>query len=315
MTYETWKEKLQAISLATTQPNSDLYGLHVPSMSALFGSRNAVTTDHAPLTVLYREKLTESLSRMDLFVDVHDAREVFAPGTSSSDKDLEDFLLNRGIYFELVHAYDLFVSVTLRTDDPNFDFFFALRLVFADLMEIEKFLDHHLEHSFKTDVVKFQRFLNPLLKKYAPPSAATQGMLVLPPEKQTIVEQWIGHSKPTAPAHMDKKHNASDWNFPDFTMNQWALLMHFGVAAAGAEARQSGDVTDLARLLHAVLGREMKSIQNSEIYKKCRTLFDHRVGLLDDLHRVKQVFETAKYEKAIELINKKIKDLGGEIKI
>lgn len=309
MTYETWKEKLRAISWETTQPDSDLYGLHVPSISALFGSRNAVTTDHAPLTVLYREKLRESLSRMDLFVDVRDAREVFAPDTSSSDKDLEDFLLSRGIYFELVHAYDLFVSVTLRTDDPNFDFFFALRLAFADLMEIEKFLDHHLEHSFKTDVVKFERFLNPLLKKYAPPSAATQGALVIAPEKQAIVEQWIAHSKPDTLAHMNKKHNASNWDFPKLTMNQWALLMHFGVAAAGTEARQSGDVTDLARLLHAVLGREMKSIQNSEIYKKCRTIFNHRDGLLEDLHRVKQVFESAKYERALELISKKIKEL------
>lgn len=50
--------------------------------------------------------------------------------------------------------------------DENFDFFFALKLMVLDIMQIEGFLEHQFSVNFKSDSKHYESFLQALIVKY-----------------------------------------------------------------------------------------------------------------------------------------------------
>ncbi len=62
-----------------------------------------------------------------------------------------------------IHSYFL----TKDQHPDQFDFFFALELLFSDEMDIPDFLEFHLEFSFKNDFKVYKKFLTSLFVKYA----------------------------------------------------------------------------------------------------------------------------------------------------
>lgn len=52
--------------------------------------------------------------------------------------------------------------------DEDFDFFFALKLIALDLINVEKFLDYQFEINFNSNSKDYKRFLKAILLKYKP---------------------------------------------------------------------------------------------------------------------------------------------------
>lgn len=92
----------------------------------------------------------------------------------TEDKPYTDFYLSRtGVKdrkkseypYDLIE-YNAFYVIDKEKDDYAFDYFFALKLLVTDIMEIKRFLGYQLNINFGSSSHPFREFLGALLVKY-----------------------------------------------------------------------------------------------------------------------------------------------------
>lgn len=79
--------------------------------------------------------------------------------------------------------HDLSGFEEITRDDDFFDYFFACKLRRVGLLEIDPFLDFHLDHSFKGNKKEYSRFLNLMMRKHHEK--------ILSPNIVETVKEWI----------------------------------------------------------------------------------------------------------------------------
>lgn len=123
--------------------------------------------------------------------------------------------------------HDIMGIDVIESGDPFFDYFFIIKLRHIDLLEIDDYLDYHLENSFENDTQKFVRFLNLSVCKY-------EGTLLQSTIIDTIKE-WIQMSEKTQDGETEGKtekikgrigREAGD-RLTSLSLTQTALLTQF----------------------------------------------------------------------------------------
>lgn len=74
-------------------------------------------------------------------------------------------IVQRGEKREQIY-YDVWGMDIIEANDSFFSFFFACKLSHVDILQIDNFLDYHLENSFENNKDKFQRFLNLEIRRF-----------------------------------------------------------------------------------------------------------------------------------------------------
>jgi hypothetical protein len=80
--------------------------------------------------------------------------------------------------------YDIMGMEVIEASKPMGDFFFTCKLRHLALLQIDDYLNYHLEHSFANDKQKFLRYLNLTIRTY-------EKQLGLKPELVETVKEWI----------------------------------------------------------------------------------------------------------------------------
>ncbi len=308
---EIWQQyQAQTNNRSGIPPDDDRYGINTCFIGVHFGLPGRLTTEKSGAIPAFRERLLLNLQGRNLGVPARNAGAVFHPDTNFTHLE---FLEMRGIYFHGDMAYDLLIPLTLTPNDQHFDYFFALKCVQIDLMELDRFLAYQIHESFDDNFPHFDAFLHNLFRKYNA-SNSTQNAVgfQISTEIQETILDWLKHNAlmESTPRIM-KQNAATNPALPDLTTYQWALVFHYSLAAMGLTARVDLDAADVARFMHVVLGKPLSKIQNSEVYKTYReaSADSLRPQLLPDLERIRPLFEQAGFSKALESIDKKIKDL------
>ena len=121
---------------------------------------------------------------------------------------------NGAIGFDLI-AYN--ENCILENDiDPDFDFFFALKLIVLDLMKLDEFLVYQFETNFKIDYKKYKSFLQALILKYRtyfqnqPIAEMIQGFIEneLKPQENLLTQKKLHVEKINAPEDLILKNEA-----------------------------------------------------------------------------------------------------------
>ncbi len=308
---EIWRQYLeQANDRSSIPPDDDRYGINTCFIGAHFGLPGHLTTEKSGEIPAFRERLLLNLQGRNLGIPARNAGAVFQPDNNSTHLE---YLEMRGVYFRADMAYDLLTPLTLTLNNSHFDYFFALKCAQIDLMELDRFLAYQLQESFAGNFPHFEAFLHNLFRKYnAANTAQNAAGFQISTEIQETTLDWLKRNAfmESTPRIM-KQNAATNPALPDLTTYQWALVFHYSLAALGLTARVDLDTSDVARFMHVVLGKPLPKIQNSEIYKTYReaSVDTFRPQLLPDLERIRPLFEQAGFSKALESIDKKIKDL------
>lgn len=307
---ENWKVYLeQKNDRSDIATDDDRWGINTQHIASYLGLPYDIATGTSNEMRQFRERVIFLLQRRDLKIAGDNAFPVFQPDSNSPNWD---YLNLCGVVLNGVWAYDLLLPVTLCPNDPDFDFFFAVKLDQVDLMDIDKFLEYQLRVSFTGGFPLFERFLSALLRKYnAGKSDENAAWPVISSEIRETVQDWLSQY-----SHINKKSPVNSTpsistNMPHLNNRQWALLFHYALEALDSTGRANPSAADVARFMHLVMGKPFTKIQNSEIYGHYRNVFSDRRAneLIEDLETIKPLFETVGMTKAVESIDKKIKEL------
>jgi hypothetical protein len=307
---EIWKAYLdQKNDRSNIAEDDEIWGINTEYIAAHLGLPYDIATGASHAMRLFRERVILLLQRRDLKIAVDNAFSVFQPDSNSPDWN---YLNLRGVIHSGIWVFDLLVPVTVRKGEPDFDFFFAVKLAQVDLMHLDKFLEYQLRASFTSDFSLFERFLNTLLQKYnAGKTGGNAAWPVISSEIRETVQGWLSQ-------FTNKNPKASMYHTPPISMTmpqlinrQWALLFHYALEALDSTGRANPSAADIARFMHLVMGKPFTKIQNSEIYGHCRNVFSDRRPnvLIEDLETIKLLFEQVGMTKAVESIDEKIKEL------
>ena len=123
---------------------------------------------------------------------------------------------------------------------------------------------------------------------------------ILALEKQTTKnpkkEIVIKHEQPYKP------------QFGSFTQTQIIIVFYYFFKLNRLEIRTDIDVAPVAKFIHLLVGKEFKTIQNSDIYKKLSLAPDIKVGaeLIKDLVIIKPFFEMVQLTEIVKMIDNDI---------
>lgn len=104
-------------------------------------------------------------------------------------------------------------------------------------------------------------------------------------------------------------------NFDQFTNSQLVLIFYYFFKQNGLEPRRSIDIAPMAKFIHLITGKDFKSVQNSDIYKKLQKVpnFKTDKNLIPDLKSIKHLFEKYQMNEIVKMIDNEI-DLAHNIK-
>ncbi|MBA3971236.1 MAG: hypothetical protein H0X46_03690 [Bacteroidetes bacterium] len=125
--------------------------------------------------------------------------------------------------------YDLSAMEEIEREDHFFDYFFACKLRQINLLEIDKCLAFHLEHSFKDDWQDYSRFLNITLRKHQKMLGTDIVETVMEwiklSETDNISKELSGNEKSAKTKNKVKR--SRDDSVTKLNQEQTALLIHF----------------------------------------------------------------------------------------
>ena len=110
-----------------------------------------------------------------------------------------------------------------------------------------------------------------------------------------------------------KSHDPRSGRRSRFTTARQVLLLHYLFQVIGVNVRKEINVSDMAKFFHAMLGWEYTDINNSQLYKflkKAPKIKDDKRTRYEDLHWVKEQFETLKLQDVVDMIEKELKEIG-----
>jgi hypothetical protein len=120
--------------------------------------------------------------------------------------------------------YDTFDTEFIEPEDHFFDYFFACKLRQIDLLQVDDFLNYHLEKMFGSDTDKFVRFLLIVLRKHKE---------LLKQDILDTVSEWTTSLPKATPSVAEQtsikgrmKRTADD-GITFLNLEQTALLVHF----------------------------------------------------------------------------------------
>lgn len=90
-------------------------------------------------------------------------------------------IVQRGKKREQVY-YDVWAYEIVEATDSFFPYFFACKLSHIDILELDEFLNYHLENSFDTDTEKYCRLLQLVFRRYEH---------LIKPDTITTANEWI----------------------------------------------------------------------------------------------------------------------------
>lgn len=96
-----------------------------------------------------------------------------------------------------------------------------------------------------------------------------------------------------------------------FTHAQQVLFAYYLFKLAGIESRFNANISACAKILHGITGIPYTSMNNSDLYKRFRSPFDHATPkkVIQDLQLIRSYFEELEDERVLALIDKDIKGL------
>jgi hypothetical protein len=119
--------------------------------------------------------------------------------------------------------YDTFDTEFIEPEDDFFDYFFACKLRQVDLLQVDDFLNYHLEKKFGSDTDKFVRFLLIVLRKHKD---------LLKQDVLDTVSEWSSSLSKTTPSAEQasvkgRMKRTADDGITFLNLEQTALLVHF----------------------------------------------------------------------------------------
>lgn len=89
------------------------------------------------------------------------------------------------------------------------------------------------------------------------------------------------------------------------TLSVQLLITYYLLKTSGVDPRSNSDVSSVARLSHLLLGKDFKSLTNSEIYKKLLQMPHHKSDkeLAKDLQFIRPYFEKLNAKSVLKLID------------
>ena len=101
------------------------------------------------------------------------------------------------------------------------------------------------------------------------------------------------------------------------TNNQIVLVFYYFLMSIGIKFRQDIDISHLAKFIHLIGCKELKSVNNSDIYKRLKKApnFVKDKELIKDLEAIKPLFIKNDLKSVIQLINNEIDTAQSEIKL
>lgn len=121
--------------------------------------------------------------------------------------------------------YDIYCMEVIEPQDDFFSYFFIVKLRHISLLEIDHYLNYHLEKSFDNDRIEYLRFLNLSVRE--------NGGQLLSPEIKDTINEWVNLSNSQMAgigngerSKTKLKREPSD-NLTKYNLQQTALLVHF----------------------------------------------------------------------------------------
>lgn len=212
-TYSDWREKIAAFA----PDSSDIqdWEINPVSIYAFYRvSRQDLATFPAPSALVrgIQQHLIEAYHQRGLYFPTE---QIYA----IADPDETEYLIQRTTYQGILTfmglGFDLRVPIVMSKDrdGEQFDFFFALKLLNVPVMNIDQFLQYHLEKSFKGDNAGYNRFLNLLLRYISTEMNNLESevfRLELLESVQWGVEEWQGISKPEPPLQEENMDSSNE---------------------------------------------------------------------------------------------------------
>jgi hypothetical protein len=324
--FSRWKHYVQEKNdRNNVHSDDDLWGINTQVIGSRLGLPQTLATSNNPEIRLFRQNLAALFQFKDLYMSEADAVEAYSEDHNIKNKsDLEPI----GLFTEVNSVIDSWLSVTVRFDEPHFDYFFTLKLCQLDIMEVDRFLAYQLRESFKMERPLFRKFLSRISKKYRNrKSGFIPGAPVIGPDLNEIIQEKIAElsqmktkeeNLPIKPDNANStlapslKHTKPDVMHPVFSTRQWSAMLVVALEALGLDQIKIDDhVSNVARLLHIILGKQMNELSNSEPYKKISDVFSNKseIQLKKDFKVVRLHFQQVGWAKALEIIDLKIKQL------
>lgn len=140
-------------------------------------------------------------------------------------------------------CYDLHVPLLLtkKDDDKEFDFFFVMKLIRLDVMDMDAFLEHQIRINFENQVEKFTRYLQMVIRKNQ-----SDEVLKMSAETVETIREWIKMKLPSTSEPARIECVKIDGNLTDRHFN--AFLDHLeSVLNAGIEPKISRQDVELLK--------------------------------------------------------------------
>lgn len=305
-------------------PDDDLWGLNTYVLGQQFWPKEQLATNGESSIQIFRECVVALLVHKNLYMSSQDALTVY--GEEYEVKD-QAGLARLGVVFDIHLAVDLTIMVTVQRSDPHFDYFFVCKLLQIQIVDIGPFLEYQLRESFDRNVEDFGSFLSGLSIQYSPERSGKKlGMPTIIPEIQGLIMDKIQGLKnadfqktntpenmkmdQSSPAPADDTTMPQD-TFPKWSNRQWAVFITTSLETFGLNIKSEDHVSNVARMLSVMLGKEVKDIGGAELYKRINEVLTLKnpQKLKDDFVQVKTYFQKVKWAQAVENIDLKINAL------
>ncbi|MBA3664241.1 MAG: hypothetical protein H0W61_08540 [Bacteroidetes bacterium] len=201
---------------------------------------NHITADEGILTAKYPEKFEQYKQMAHMFLN-HKGKHLFEEDILGKyregmtleklfDQQTERFVKGANQQKNGKNQktwYDLEAYEEIEHKDDFFDYFFACKLRHVGLLEIDSFLEFHLEYNFDSNTKEYFRFLNIIIRKYQ--------KKILKADIVETVREWMklsenhsdlsGNEKEIKTKNKVKRER--DDNVTKLNQEQTALLIHF----------------------------------------------------------------------------------------
>lgn len=298
--------------------DDDKWGINTAQCGKNIAFRKELAGSEAPEIQQFREHLIAVFQYKDLMMDIQDALTVY--NEEYNVNDAAD-LIRLGVMTDMNQAMDVTIPITLKSTEPHFDYFFAVKCGQLDLMEYPNFLKYQLRESFNGNATEFARTVKLITIKY---SAEKAGTPFVSPHFAAFFENYSNQITttmmpvtPESNSPENKKLTSESeqatelLDFNKLTRRQQALILMISLEALGLDLNHIESVASVARMFHLITNTPITKVRNSELYKMLNNTVGYKNKKItyQDLLLIKAYFERVQWDIGLEKLSLKIKKL------